>query len=198
MLYGYLVNGVVVVSDESSPGARQVSEVEPPLVPEGYVARCRWMDDGARVYQSWSVEPAEGTAQDAAVRLARAQAESLPDDQALEVMALYDEWREGVKYEEGQRRRHKGVLYRCLQDHTSQTGWEPPSAPSLWARVLPGQSGEVGPWEQPDSTNGYREGDRVTHDGHLWESTADDNVWRPGDVGAPWKDLGEWPQGGEA
>ena len=198
MLYGYLVNGVVVISGEDSPGARQVSEVEPPLVPEGYVARCRWMDDGARVYQSWSVEPAEGTAQDAAVRLARAQAESLPDDQALEVMALYDEWREAVDYKEGQRRRHKGVLYRCLQDHTSQTGWEPPAAPSLWARVLPGQSGEVGPWEQPDSTNGYSEGDRVTHVGHLWESTANDNVWEPGAVGAPWKDLGEWPQGGEA
>ena len=198
MLYGYLVNGVVVVSDESSPGARQVSEVEPPLVPEGFVARCRCMDDGARVYQSWSVEPAEGTAQDAAVRLARAQAESLPDDQALEVMALYDEWGEGVDYKAVQRRRHKGVLYRCLQDHTSQTGWEPPVAPSLWARVLPGQSGEVGPWEQPDSTNGYSEGDRVTHVGHLWESTANDNVWEPGSVGAPWKDLGEWPQGGEA
>lgn len=197
MLYGYLVNGVVVISGEDSPGARQVSEVEPPLVPEGYVARCRWMDDGARVYQSWSVEPAEGTAQDAAVRLARAQAESLPDDQALEVMALYDEWREAVDYREGQRRRHKGVLYRCLQDHTSQAGWEPPVAPSLWARVLPGQSGEVGPWEQPGSTEGYSEGDRVTHDGHLWESTADDNVWEPGAVGAPWKDLGEWPQGGE-
>ena len=25
-----------------------------------------------------------------------------------------------------------GILYTCLQAHNSQTGWEPPSAPSLW------------------------------------------------------------------
>lgn len=35
----------------------------------------------------------------------------------------------------------------------------------------------------------------MTHNGHLWESTADDNVWEPGAVGAPWEDKGPWPEG---
>lgn len=95
--------------------------------------------------------------------------------------------------------RFAGTLYRCLTAHTALAEWEPPSAPSLWAEVLPGQDGnepETGyaEWVQPDSTNGYSTGDRVTHGGHLWESLVDDNVDEPGtDNGFRWKDLGAWP-----
>ena len=76
----------------------------------------------------------------------------------------------------------------------AEADWVPTMAPSLWARILPGQAGSgqtVGEWQQPGSTNGYMTGERVTHNGHLWESTADNNVWEPGAVGAPWTDLGE-------
>ena len=65
----------------------------------------------------------------------------------------------------------------------------PVNAHSLWAEVLPGQGGTEAPWTQPDSTNGYSEGDVVTHNGKRWESTADNNVWEPGSTGAPWQEL---------
>jgi chitinase len=28
-----------------------------------------------------------------------------------------------------------GVTYKCIQSHTSLTGWEPPNVPALWGRV---------------------------------------------------------------
>lgn len=58
------------------------------------------------------------------------------------------------------------------------------AAPSLFAEVLPGQGGTgIGEWKQPDSTNPYQKGDKVTHNGKTWESTADNNVWEPGVYG---------------
>lgn len=38
-------------------------------------------------------------------------------------------------------------------------------------------------WTQPDSTNAYQVGDRVTHNGNVWESAAANNVWEPGIYG---------------
>ena len=42
-------------------------------------------------------------------------------------------------------------------------------------------------WEQPDSTNPYAKGDKVTHNGKTWISTADGNVWEPGVYG--WEEV---------
>lgn len=88
-------------------------------------------------------------------------------------------WGPGTSYAPGELASHGGALWRCLQAHESQDGWEPGEAPSLWARVIP--QGEVAPgWERPDSTNPYMAGDRVTHGGREWVSAVDGNVWEPG------------------
>lgn len=189
----------VLVTD--AEGSKPVRDVAAPEAPEGYVAKGEWVDTGTEIVRSWRLEPEGGTAADAAVELARIQAQSLSDADAVRVVALYDEWSgDGVEYKKGDRRRFQGCLVKCLQDHTSQPDWAPNAAPSLWALILPGQDGsgvEVGVLVQPGSTNGYAEGDKVVHGGHLWQSDVDDNVWEPGAVGAPWTDLGEW-DGGEA
>ena len=105
----------------------------------------------------------------------------MTDDQALECADLYPEWNgEGKAYTAGDRVVYGDKLYKCLQSHTSQLIWTPTAAPSLWAEILPGQDGtDIGEWVQPDSTNPYMKGDRVTHNGHIWESTIDNNVWEP-------------------
>jgi hypothetical protein len=88
----------------------------------------------------------------------------------------------------GDRVRFEGVLYKVLQPHTSQSGWAPGSAVSLFARVLPGQDGtEIGEWTQPDSTNPYKKGDRVTFEGKTYESAIDGNVWSPTSYPQGWK-----------
>lgn len=185
----------VLVTD--AEGSKPVRDVAAPAAPDGYVARGAWVDTGAEITRSWRLEPEGGTAADAAVELARIQAQSLSDADAARVAALYDEWSgDGVEYKTGDRRRFQGYLVKCLQDHTSQPDWAPNAAPSLWAVILPGQDGsgaEVGVWQQPGSTNGYSTGDKVIHKGHLWQSKVDDNVDEPGtDNGFRWTDLGEW------
>lgn len=115
-------------------------------------------------------------AMDAAGRL-------LTDEQALEAAAIYPAWDGEAAYEKDDRVRYGERLYRCLQAHTAQADWTPTAAVSLWAKVLTSETGEALPWEQPESTNPYMEGDRVTHGGKTWVSTVDNNVWEPGVYG---------------
>ena len=172
MLYGTMAGGLVLLVADETKG-RPVTESAAPAVPEGYVARARFEDAGA------------STAADAALALARMQAAQLSDEQSLSVPALYDAWAPATSYAAGERVTHQGILYKVLQAHLSAANAAPPEAPSLYARVLPGQSGSgvVGEWEQPDSTNPYAKGDRVTHNGRTWESLVDNNVWEPGATG---------------
>ncbi|MEU1727861.1 carbohydrate-binding protein [Nonomuraea sp. NPDC005692] len=44
-------------------------------------------------------------------------------------------WKVGVTYQAGDQVTYGGSTYRCLQGHTSLTGWEPPNVPALWQRV---------------------------------------------------------------
>lgn len=111
------------------------------------------------------------------------KAQGFGEAEALQAVELYPAWREGVAYEAGQRVRHDGELWRVLTAHESQAAWAPDAAPSLFARVLMPEDGSAPEWQQPDSTNGYAKGDRVTHGGATWESLVDNNVWEPGAAG---------------
>ena len=112
---------------------------------------------------------------------------SVDDNTALRMLEFYPEWASGVAYTTGYKVQRSGKLWRCLQDHTSQGGWEPESAPSLWAKVLIPDENVVPEWEQPDSTNPYSAGDKVTHNGKTWVSDVDNNVWEPGVYG--WSEV---------
>lgn len=113
--------------------------------------------------------------------------QSLPDSEALEAVTLYPEWAAGVDYSTGHKVQRGGKLFRCLQAHTSQDGWEPENAPALWAKVLIPDTDVIPEWEQPDSTNPYSAGDKVTHNGKTWVSDVDNNVWEPGVYG--WSEV---------
>lgn len=110
---------------------------------------------------------------------------SLSDEDALEAVNLFPNWASGVAYAVDTRVNYEGTLYRCLQAHTSQETWTPTAAPSLWAKVLIPDPDIIPEWEQPDSTNPYMIGDKVMFEGKVYESTIDNNVWRPGVYG--WK-----------
>ena len=115
--------------------------------------------------------------------------ESVSDADALNAVALYPAWRESVTYTTGQRVRHDGTLYKVLQDHTSQADWTPEAAPSLFAKVLIPEAETIPEWEQPDSTNPYMQGDKVMHNGKIWVSDIDNNVWEPSIYG--WSEVVE-------
>ena len=112
---------------------------------------------------------------------------SLNDEDALEAIQLFPNWAAQTSYLKDDKVRYENVLYKCLQSHTSQSDWTPPDAPGLWARVLIPDVNVIPEWEQPDSTNAYQIGDKVTHNGKTWENTIANNVWEPGVYG--WSEI---------
>mgnify|MGYP000158195190 CR=1 FL=1 len=127
----------------------------------------------------------------AMAKIAQQQAQTVPDDQAIEVQALFPTWAPDRGYTAGFRAQYNGTLYKCLQSHTSQSDWTPDASPSLWAKVLIPDPTVIPAWEQPDSTNPYSKGDKVTHNGKTWISLVDNNVWEPGATEGQWKEVTE-------
>ena len=124
-------------------------------------------------------------------RTIEALAENLDDVAAAESVELFPVWSgDGVDYKAGDRVRYDGVLYKVLQNHTSQPGWNPVAAVSLFAEVLIPDPDVIPVWRQPDSTNPYMTGDKVHYPGEddsVYESTIDNNVWSPADYPAGWR-----------
>ena len=116
-------------------------------------------------------------------------AQSLDDSSALEAPNLFPKWKEGETYTAGIRVRYNEVLYSVLMDHTSQADWTPVAAPSLFAKVLIPDENVIPEWEQPDSTNGYMTGDKVTYNGKVYVSLIDNNVWSPEAYPAGWQEV---------
>lgn len=111
---------------------------------------------------------------------------SLTDEDALEAIDLFPQWRIGVAYAKDTRVKFENILYKCLQAHTSQEAWTPTAAPSLWAKVLIPDENVIPEWEQPDSTNAYMKGDKVMFEGQVYESAIDNNIWSPAAYPAGW------------
>lgn len=113
--------------------------------------------------------------------------ESVTDEQAVKVPALYPKWKAGTEYKANERVTYQDVLYKVLTAHTSQDEWTPDAATSLFAKVLIVNLDTIPEWEQPDSTNPYAKGDKVKHNGKIWVSDSDNNVWEPGIFG--WSEV---------
>lgn len=78
------------------------------------------------------------TEQEVTAMLIRQQVNALEvDDQtALRMVEFYPEWVAGQAYTAGYKVQHGGKLWRCLQSHTAQAGWEPSTdTASLWERI---------------------------------------------------------------
>lgn len=68
---------------------------------------------------------------------------AVDDNTALRMLAFYPEWAAGAAYTVGHKVRRNGKLWRVVQAHTSQTGWEPENAASLWEQINETHSGTV-------------------------------------------------------
>ena len=65
------------------------------------------------------------------------------DNTALRMREFYPEWAAGVDYATGYKAQHGGRLWRCVQAHASQTGWEPENAPALWTEICETHAGTL-------------------------------------------------------
>ena len=116
-------------------------------------------------------------------------AESLSDTDSIQAIELFPKWEDGKSYEAGQRVRYGNVLYKVLQPHKATSIWSPDYAASLYAKVLIPDDNVIPEWEQPNSTNPYKLGDKVLHLGNTWVSIVDNNVWEPSVYG--WEEVKE-------
>jgi len=111
----------------------------------------------------------------------KVEVEATAEEDLLQYAELFPAYRVKKAYEAGERFYYEGQLYNVVQGHTSQFDWRPDELPALYTQILP--AGQIGEWVQPLSTNPYQIGDKVTHNGFTWESTAANNVWEPGVYG---------------
>lgn len=115
--------------------------------------------------------------------------ETLSDDEAMIVPAVYDQWAAGMAYKAGKVLRHglndvgDPQLYRVVQGHTSQMGWPPDITRALYTPI--GLTSDGYPiWAQPTGAHdAYARGDIVEHNGALYISTIDVNTYMPGVYG---------------
>lgn len=111
----------------------------------------------------------------------------LSDEQAETVTLLFPDWEAGVDYILGDRRKFNGLLYKCVQAHTSQSNWTPDLVSALWARTSVEEWPE---WIQPTGAqDAYNTGDKVSYNNLHWVSIIDGNVWEPGVYG--WNVVGD-------
>ena len=68
---------------------------------------------------------------------------SVDDNTAMRMLEFYPEWAAGQDYTAGYKVQRGGKLWRCVQAHASQTGWEPENAPALWTEVCESHDGTM-------------------------------------------------------
>lgn len=113
--------------------------------------------------------------------------DELPDEEALEVAALYPTWSSKVDSEVvvGERLWYDGRLYRVIQAHTATELWVPDHNPALFAEI---SIEEFPEWKQPlGSEDAYHLGDKVRHNDKRWIANIDNNIWEPGVFG--WDEI---------
>ena len=85
------------------------------------------------------------TAEEVNAMLIRQQINSLAvdDSTALRMVEFYPDWAAGQDYPVGFKVQFGGALYKVLQSHTSQAGWEPENAASLWTEICESHAGTL-------------------------------------------------------
>lgn len=122
-------------------------------------------------------------------------AASLTEEQAMEVVAVFDSWEIGKNYAVGDYLTYgvNGVgdpqLYKVVQYHTSQADWTPDTAVSLYVAIGLDEHGYP-VWSQPTGAHdAYNKGDIVNYNGTLYESLIDGNTYSPEAYPAGWKEV---------
>lgn len=196
VVYGAMVSNGDVLLTNGSYGKPVLFAEEPTDLPAGMVAKMRWQELTDRIQQVYDVVTATGSAADAAVQLAKIQAETLPDEDALKVHALYDDWSgDGVKYKKDKRLNYNGDLYKVIKNHTSQYDWTPDAAHSLFVKIDPVTNADpdaITEWveKQNGVDKGYKKNQVVMLDGKYYKSKQNNNFYKPGpDTWAAWEDV---------
>ena len=116
------------------------------------------------------------TAEEVTALLIRQQINTLTvdDNTALRMKDFYPEWASDTDYTAGYKVQRGGKLWRAIQTHTSQEGWEPSTATaSIWEEICESHAGTL---EDPIPYNGNMalgSGKYYSQDGKVYRCTRD-------------------------
>jgi hypothetical protein len=112
-----------------------------------------------------------------------AQSDAFDEITILENADMFIVWDEHWTGKAGTIVQDEGQLYKSIHDVGPGQNTKPSQTPSMWTRI--GNPAEEWPeWVQPlGAHDAYGIGDKVTHAGKRWVSTANANIWQPGVYG---------------
>ena len=163
-MYGKLENGVLKYAPKTilvdgvqvtNPTHEMLVEVgylpvkltDAPATAEGFIAVPSWEQTESEIVRTWRVIPDTHplTESEVLALLIPRQINTLTvdDSTALRMLDFYPEWAEGTAYSVGYKVRKGGKLWRVVQAHTAQIGWEPETAASLWEQINETHAGTI-------------------------------------------------------
>lgn len=116
------------------------------------------------------------TSEEVTAMLIRQQINTLAvDDQmALRMTEFYPEWTSGQAYTAAYKVQYGGNLWRCMQAHTAQPGWEPSTATaSLWEQICESHDGTLADPIPYSGNMALENGKYYTQDGATYLCTRD-------------------------
>ena len=107
------------------------------------------------------------------------RSDELTEEELNSVANLFEVWSPEEETSALDVRRYNGILYECIQDHTTQLGWEPNVTPALWKDIS--APGIIPEWVRPTGAHDtYGLNEQVTHIGKVWRSNLPFNDTEPG------------------
>ena len=102
--------------------------------------------------------------------------QSLPDKAAVKGVRLHPAWQAGQAYAVDFRVRYAGRLFKAVQSHTAQVGWEPDKAAALWTEICEVHRGTVDDPIPYDGNMALTAGVYYVQDGAVYRCTRDTGI----------------------
>lgn len=130
-----------------SAGYLPMEEQEEPKSKDGFIKSSKWVQTDSAIVKKWTVRRDMRPLSQAEIskKLIEQQINTLAvdDNTALRMRSFYPEWASGESYGVGHKVQYGGKLWRVLQAHTAQVGWQPVNAPSLWEQINETHDGTI-------------------------------------------------------
>lgn len=126
-------------ADILTAGYLPIEEQTEPENKEGFVKSSKWVQTDTAIVKKWTVKRDMRPLSQAEIskKIIEQQINTLSvdDNTALRMRSFYPEWAENTAYAVGYKVQYNGKLWRVVQAHTAQVGWQPTNAPSLWEQI---------------------------------------------------------------
>ena len=164
-------------ADILAAGYLPIEDTAAPDTGDGYIKSSKWVQTDNAIVKKWNVKRDMRPLSQAAVSemLIRQQINTMAvdDNTALRMRTYYPEWAANTDYTAGHKVQHNGKLWRVIQPHTSQDGWQPENAASLWEQINETHDGTLYDAIPYDGNMTLESGKHYTQDGAMYRCTRD-------------------------